>query len=294
MLGHTLFRYLSKDARFDVYTTVRSTNVLSHWLPADWMKKVYADVDVFNADSLTKIFSDVSPDIVVNCIGVIKQVPKAQDPLTTIWTNALLPHTIAKLCSAAGSRFIHISTDCVFTGEKGGYLESDVADALDLYGRTKLLGEVDYSHCVTLRTSIIGHELQGYYGLVEWFLGQKEKVSGFCKAIYSGLPTIEFARIIRDHVIPDIEMTGLYHVSANPISKYELLKLIKAQYNKNVEVESDNKVQIDRSLDSTRFRSLTGYNPPSWKDLVHEMYLDYLQGPYHYGKAKGDKNGNSK
>lgn len=294
MLGHTLFRYLSKDARLDVYTTVRSAKVLSDWLPADWMKKVYRDVDVFNADRLTKLFSDVAPDIVVNCIGVIKQVPKAQDPLTTISTNALLPHRIAKLCSAAGSRLIHISTDCVFSGEKGGYLESDVSDAFDLYGRTKLLGEVDYPHCVTLRTSIIGHELKGYYGLVEWFLGQKEKVHGFCEVIYSGLPTIELARIIRDHVIPDIEMTGLYHVSANPISKYELLKLIKDQYNKNVEIEPDNNVRLDRSLDSTRFRYLTGYNPPSWKDLVHEMHLDYLQGPYHYGKAKGDENGNSK
>ncbi|WP_092335361.1 dTDP-4-dehydrorhamnose reductase family protein [Desulfosporosinus hippei] len=294
MLGHTLFRYLSKDPRFDVYTTVRSAKVLSDWLPADWMKKVYGEVDVFNGDSLTKLFSDVSPDIVVNCIGVIKQVPKAQDPLTTISTNALLPHTIAKLCSATGSRLIHISTDCVFSGEKGDYLESDVADALDLYGRTKLLGEVDYPDCVTLRTSIIGHELKGYYGLVEWFLGQKEKVYGFSEVIYSGLPTIEIARIIRDNVIPDKEMIGLYHVSANPISKFELLKLIKAQYNKNVEIEPNNNVRIDRSLDSTRFRSLTGYNPPSWKDLVHEMYLDYLQGPYHYGKAKGDKNGNSK
>lgn len=294
MLGHTLFRYLSEDAQFDVHTTVRSAKELSDWLPTDWMKKVHKDVDALNIDSLTKLFADVSPDVVVNCIGVIKQAPIAKEPIPAIMINAFLPHRIAVLCSATGSRLIHISTDCVFDGVKGGYSEIDVANALDLYGRTKLLGEVDYPHCVTLRTSIIGHELKGYYGLVEWFLSQKEKVSGFRKVIYSGLPTIELAKIIREYVIPNLEMNGLYHLSSNPISKYGLLKLIKVQYNKKVEIQPDNSVRLNRSLDSTRFRSLTGYKPPSWTDLVHEMYLDYLKGPYHHSEAKGDKNGDSK
>ncbi|GAB6152831.1 SDR family oxidoreductase [Desulfosporosinus burensis] len=288
MLGHTLFRYLSEDSRLDVYATVRSAKELSSWLPTDWMKKVRRDVDVLDSDILTKVFSDVSPDLVVNCIGVIKQVPKAQDPLATITANALLPHRIALLCSAAGSRLIHVSTDCVFDGEKGGYLESDVSNAHDLYGRTKFLGEVAYPHCVTLRTSIIGHELKGNYGLVEWFLSQEKKVRGFRQVIYSGFPTVELARIIRDYVIPNSEMMGLYHVSSDPISKYELLKLIKVQYDKNVEIEPEDSFRLDRSLDSTRFRSLTGYNPPTWPDLVRGMHRDYLQGPYQNGKAKGE------
>ncbi|WP_073032586.1 dTDP-4-dehydrorhamnose reductase family protein [Desulfosporosinus lacus] len=290
MLGHTLFRCLSEDARLDVYTTVRSAKDFFGWLPTDLLNKVYKDIDVLNSDSLTKVFSDVSPDLVVNCIGVIKQVPKAQEPLATITTNALLPHRIAMLCSTAGSRLIHVSTDCVFDGVKGGYLEGDVSNVDDLYGRTKLLGEVTYPHCVTLRTSIIGHELKGNYGLVEWFLSQKAKVRGFREVIYSGFPTIELARIIRDYVIPHSEMMGLYHVSSNPISKYELLKLIKVQYGKNVEIEPEDSIRLDRSLDSTRFRSKTGYNPPAWLDLVRGMHLDYLQGPYQNSKAKGDKN----
>ncbi len=280
MLGHTLFRYLSEDSSLDVFATVRSSKDLSGWLSTDRMKKVPQDVDILQTDSLVKVFAEVKPDLVVNCIGIIKKVPKAQDPLTMITANALLPHRIALLCGAAGARMIHVSTDCVYDGEKGGYTERDFPNATDLYGRTKLLGEVVCSHCVTLRTSIIGHELKGNHGLVEWFLSQKEKVHGFRRVIYSGFPTVELARIIRDHVIPNPEMTGLYHVSSNPISKCELLKLITVQYGKKIEIKPEHSFRLDRSLDSSVFRSLTGYDPPTWTELVREMHTDYLQGPY--------------
>jgi len=283
MLGHTLFRYLSEDSSLDVFATVRSSKELSGWLPTDRMKKVRRDVDIHQTDSLLKVFAEVKPDLVVNCIGIIKQVPEAQDPFATITANALLPHRIAWLCGAAGVRMIHVSTDCVFDGEKGGYAESDFSNATDLYGRTKYLGEVAYPHCVTLRTSIIGHELKGNHGLVEWFLRQKEKVHGFRRVIYSGFPTVELSRIIRDYVIPNQEMAGLYNVSSNPISKYELLKLIKVQYGNRIEIEPEDSFRLDRSLDSSIFRSLTGYTPPTWTELVLGMYNDYLQGPYQNG-----------
>lgn len=283
MLGHTLFHYLSGNPSLDVFATVRSSKELSGWLPADRMKKVCRDVDIHQTDSLVKVFADVLPDFVVNCIGIIKQVPEAEDPLATITVNALLPHRIALLCGAVGARMIHVSTDCVFDGEKGSYAESDLSNATDLYGRTKLLGEVAYPHCVTLRTSIIGHELKGNYGLVGWFLSQEEKVRGFRKVIYSGVPTVELARIIRDYVIPNPEMTGLYHVSSNPISKFDLLKLINDLYGKKIKIEPEDSFKLDRSLDSSRFRSLTGYNPPTWTELVRGMYNDYLQGPYQNG-----------
>jgi dTDP-4-dehydrorhamnose reductase len=280
MLGHTLFSALSVDPRLDVYATVRSAKELSGWLPIGKMKKIYPNIDSYHIDSLVKVLADVKPDIVVNCIGIIKQVPEAQDPIATITANALLPHRLAQLCSASGARLIHVSSDCVFNGEKGNYTEHDFSNATDLYGRTKFLGEVNYSHCVTLRTSIIGHELKGNYGLVEWFLGQNENVQGFRKTVYSGFPTVEFSRIIRDYVIPNQEMTGLYHVSSAPISKYELLKLISAQYGKKIQIEPDNSVRIDRSLNSSKFRSQTGYNPPTWTELIRDMYNNYLQGPY--------------
>jgi len=290
MLGHTLFRYLSVDSSLEVFATVRSSKELSGWLPTDSLKKVRSGVDIHQIDSLVKVFADVKPDLVVNCIGIIKQVPEAEDPLATISINALLPHRIALLCGSLGARMIHVSTDCVFDGEKGGYLENDFPNAIDLYGRTKFLGEVAYSHCVTLRTSIIGHELKGNHGLVEWFLSQKEKVFGFRKVNYSGFPTIELSRIIRDYVIPNPEMTGLYHVSSSPISKYELLKLINVQYGKKIQIEAEDSFRLDRSLDSSLFRSLTGYNPPTWTELVRGMYNDYLEGPYNNGQVKGDKN----
>ncbi|HEY8911161.1 MAG TPA: SDR family oxidoreductase [Desulfosporosinus sp.] len=283
MLGHTLFCYLSGDPSLDVFATVRSSKKLSGWLPTDHLKKVRLDVDIHQIDSLVKVFAEVKPDLVVNCIGIIKQVPEAQDPIATITANALLPHRIALLCSVVGARMIHVSTDCVFDGEKGGYSERDLPNAPDLYGRTKLLGEVAYSHCVTLRTSIIGHELKSTYGLVEWFLSQKEKVHGFRKVIYSGFPTVELSRIIGDYVIPNPELSGLYHVSSDPISKYELLKLTNIQYGRNIEIKLEDSSRLDRSLDSSLFRSLTGYNPPTWTELVRRMYNDYLQGPYQNG-----------
>lgn len=286
MLGHTLFRYLAEDSRLDVFVTVRSTKDLSDGLPSDQMKKVFCNVDIHYFDSLVKVIADLKPDIVVNCIGIIKQAPAVQDPLATITANALIPHRIALLCGAAGARMIHISTDCVFDGVKGSYTESNLSNATDLYGRTKYLGEVAYPHCVTLRTSIIGHELKGKYGLVEWFLSQEEKVRGFRNVIYSGFPTVELSRIIGDYVIPNPEITGLNHVSSNPISKYELLKLIKVQYGKKIEIEPEDNIRLDRSLDSSLFRSLTGYTPPSWPELVGRMYQDYLQGPYQNGTVK--------
>lgn len=290
MLGHTLFRSLSENGNLDVFATVRSAKELFVWLPSDRMKKVRSNVDIHQIDSLVKVFAEVKPDLVVNCIGIIKQIPEAQDPVTTITANALLPHRIALLCGATGARMIHVSTDCVFDGEKGGYTESDFSNATDLYGRTKYLGEVDCPHCITLRTSIIGHELKGNYGLVEWFLRQEEKVRGFRKVIYSGFPTFELSRIISDYVIPNPKMKGLYNVSSNPISKYELLKLINVQYGKKIEIEPEDSFRLDRSLDSSIFRSLTGYNPPTWTELVRGMYKDYLQGPYQNVQPKGNKN----
>ena len=177
------------------------------------------------------------------------------------------------ICRSAGARMIHISTDCVFDGKKGNYTENDSSTADDLYGRSKFLGEVAYPpHCLTLRTSIIGHELKGKLGLVEWFLAQEGKVRGFTHAIYSGFPTIEFARIITDYILPRPELTGVYHVSSDPVSKYDLLNLVAKKYGKKIEIEPYDDFRQDRSLDSSLFRRLTGYMPPSWPELVDQMH----------------------
>lgn len=277
MLGHTLFRRLSSGGGLDVYGTARSASNLKRWFEAAQAEKIIAGVDAADFDSIVAAFARVRPDMVINCIGIIKQLPGAEEPLIALPVNALLPHRIAQLCAAVGARLIHISTDCVFSGKKGGYTEEDPLDAADLYGRSKYLGEVAYPHCLTLRTSIIGHELKGKLALVEWFLAQEGAVRGYREALFSGFPTIELSDIIHDHVIPNGSLQGLYHLSAGRISKYELLKLIAARYGKEIEIEPCDKVREDRSLNSARFRRAAGYSPPGWPELVEKMHRHFLE-----------------
>lgn len=271
MLGNAVLRLFEKSPEHQTFGSVRSSGAL-RLLPKNLHPNVITGVDVEDFDSLTRLFAHVRPDVVINCIGLVKQLAEADDPLFALPINAMLPHRLARLCEVAGARFVHMSTDCVFSGDKGMYTEADATDAKDLYGRSKYLGEVDYPNAITLRTSIIGHELDGARSLVGWFLSQEGSVKGFKRAIFSGLPTVEIARIIRDFVIPLPELHGLYHVSAEPINKYDLLQLVAQVYGKTIEIVPDDKFTIDRSLDSSRFRNLTGYTPPSWPELVQVMH----------------------
>lgn len=272
MLGSAVLRWFAQgDSGFEVFGSVRSLASVKGLQAKAAKAQFVAGVDVESLDSLTRLFAQVRPDVVVNCIGVVKQLAEADDPLTAIPINALLPHRLARLAQVAGARLIHVSTDCVFSGTRGGYVESDASDAYDLYGRSKLMGEVDYANAITLRTSIIGHELASAHGLVGWFLAQQGPVRGFTKAVFSGLPTVELARVIQQHVIPHPELHGTYHVSAAPINKYELLKLVAAAYGRTNEIAPDDKLIIDRSLNSERFRAATGYAPPGWPELVQRM-----------------------
>lgn len=283
MLGHLLLRYLSTYPEYDVYASARSLSGLQKKFPKDLLTRFRRDsVDAHYLDSVIRALASIQPDIVINCIGIIKQISGARDPLTAITVNSQLPHRISLICRTAGARLIHISTDCVFDGENGMYTEKDQSDAKDLYGRTKFLGEVSYPHCITLRTSIIGHELRGRYGLVEWFLAQNQKIHGFRRAIYSGFPTIELAKIIHDHVFSNPELSGIYHVSSEPISKYDLLRLIAGRYGKEIDIEPDDDFVQDRSLDSTIFRKATGYQPPSWDALIEMMYNDFMANRQYY------------
>ena len=271
MLGSTLMRFFSKEFSFETYGTVRHMD-FSDSYPLDVLSNLITGIDVLSMDSLHKVFVDVNPDIVINCVGVVKQLNGASDPLVALPLNSLFPHRLAKLCSLGDSRLIHISTDCVFSGSKGMYVESDIPDADDLYGMSKRLGEVDYVNAITIRTSIIGHELNGCRSLIDWFLSQTSSVQGFKRAVFSGLPTISIAHIIKDHVIPNSELRGLYHVSAEPINKYDLLSLVADIYGKDISINQDTKLKINRSLDSSRFRKATGFSPPSWRSLVQAMY----------------------
>jgi len=271
MLGSTLFRYLSADTQFQVWGTLRSPAGSKHF-SSDTHSRLISHIDVLDSDDLVSVMEQVRPEVVINCVGLIKQLADAKDPLTALPINAMFPHRLAKLCALAGARLVHISTDCVFSGRKGMYTEQDVSDAEDLYGKSKFIGELhDASHAVTLRTSIIGHELQSSESLIDWFLSQKESTKGYQKAVFSGLPTIELARVIKEYVIPRPELSGLYHVSVEPVDKLSLLKLVAEVYHKEIDIVPDDRVCIDRSLDSSRFQQATGYIPPLWPELVKSM-----------------------
>lgn len=279
MLGHTVFLQLSGRRDYEVYATARSSEGLSRWFGREALDRVVTGVDAANLDAVAKAIDAVAPDVVINCIGLIKQLPEAESHIMAISINALFPHQLAAICSPRGTRVIHISTDCVFDGSRGNYKEEDFADAKDLYGRSKFLGELSGRNCLTLRTSLIGHELKHGMGLVEWFMAQQGTVKGYTDAIFSGFPTVEMSRILGDYVLPDERLAGVYHVSSLPLSKYDLLKLVAACYGKKLVIEPYDGVRIDRSLDSGRFRKITGYEPPSWEELVEGMHRHYESSP---------------
>lgn len=271
MLGNAMLRLFTESPNYETYGSVRSIGAV-RLLPKILEKNVITGLDVENIDALVNLFATLCPDVVINCIGLIKQHAEADDPLTAIPINAVFPHRLARLCEVGQARLVHMSTDCVFSGSRGMYTEADLSDCNDLYGRSKFLGEVDYPHAITLRTSLIGHELNSAHSLVGWFLAQVNTVKGFKHAIFSGLPTVEIAHVIRDFVIPHPELHGLYNVSAEPINKFDLLKLIAETYCKKIDIEADEKLVINRSLDSTRFRNATGYVPKPWPVLIKKMH----------------------
>ena len=277
MLGSAVFQMFHSNGTHDVIATLRSPSGLSSF-SQNQQANILARIDVLKEEDIISILGLIKPEVIINCVGLIKQHTASQDPLHALPLNALFSHKLVRLAKLCDARVIHISTDCVFTGEKGNYSEADPPDAIDLYGVSKRLGELnDYENAVTLRTSIIGRELMSSNSLIDWFLSQERHVRGFTKAVFSGLPTCELARIIHDWVIPDPDLRGLYHVSAKPISKYDLLKLIAAQYNRSIKIVPDETLILDRSLNSAAFSKATGYVAPDWPELIRRLYDNDLR-----------------
>lgn len=275
MLGHAVFNVFNEDSQHEVWGTLRSASALRHF-PQVAQARMVVGIDVLDQDALAAVMSKVRPQIVINCVGLIKQLADAKDPLTALPINAMLPHRLARLCDLVGARLVQISTDCVFSGREGGYLESQTSDAEDLYGKSKYIGELhDLAHAITLRTSIIGHELSSNHSLVDWFLSQQGSVKGFSRAIFSGLPTVELAQVIKDYVLPHPQLCGLYHVAAAPINKLELLRLVAQEYEKQIDITPDDALVIDRSLNGNRFREATGYIAAPWPELIARMHAPH-------------------
>ncbi|HEY4216009.1 MAG TPA: SDR family oxidoreductase [Gemmatimonadaceae bacterium] len=276
MLGHKMFQQLA--ARFpDTYCTLRGTRSEAGFngvIPAD-LGTVLERIDAGHWPSLERLLSDLRPDVIVNCVGAIKQRAAAADALVSIALNALLPHQLASTVAGWNGRLIHFSTDCVFSGHRGSYAEDDVSDAEDLYGRTKFLGETAAPNALTIRTSIIGRELRHHASLLDWFLSQSGlSVRGYTKALWSGVTTSHLADVVGDLVVAPTPLSGLYQLSSGCVSKFELLKLLRDAYAKRIEIVPDDDVHCDRSLNGQRFAAATGYRFPGWPALLQQLTSD--------------------
>ena len=271
MLGHQLWE--SWHARHDVWVTLRKDGPAYATRSEAFRARSLPGVDVRRLGDVVDAIAMVRPDAVINAVGIVKQRPSAKEYVPSIEVNALHPHQLARVSAAANARMVHLSTDCVFSGDKGGYVESDRPDPVDLYGRSKLLGEVSEApNCLTLRTSIIGLELGNRGGLIEWFLAQRGRIKGFRRAIYSGLTTAEMARAIEHFLTHDPGLSGVWHLASAPIDKHALLsKLLDRLRPRDVEIVPDDAFACERSLDSTRLQARTTYRVPTWDAMLDEL-----------------------
>ncbi|EMN6201066.1 dTDP-4-dehydrorhamnose reductase family protein [Vibrio vulnificus] len=261
MLGNSIYKNLTKLGH-SVFGFQRSkTN----------SPNIIDGLDISDLESIELTLKKLAPEIVINCIGIIKQASAVEDVVNTLAINSQLPHQLAKICKSTGSKLIHFSTDCIFDGATGNYLDDDDVSAKDTYGLSKYLGEIrNQNHVLTIRTSIIGHGIEPNNSLVDWFMMQEESVSGYSEAYFSGLPCSEISEVLDSYIIKS-DLYGLYNLSVDRISKFELLKLIKDEYDLDVEIIKYDGFKIDRSLDSTRFRKETGFKVKPWKQLIKEM-----------------------
>jgi dTDP-4-dehydrorhamnose reductase len=271
MLGHQLWRHFSPW--HETWVTLRRP--VSEFKQAGLFVdgKVFTGIDVAEFTELARVTREFKPDAVLNCVGIIKQLKEAKNAIQSLTINSLLPHRLAEVCGETGSRLVLFSTDCVFSGKRGRYTEEDFSDAEDLYGRTKFLGEVsDAPHVITLRSSIIGREIGSAYSLVDWFLTQKApRVKGFRRAIYTGFTTQEMARIVEKVIDERRDLHGLWQVASDPITKYDLLHLLREKFGLTVAIDPADEPVCDRSLLGARFNAATGYRPPSWPAMIEEM-----------------------
>lgn len=277
MLGHKIVQVL-KD-KFEVFGTIRGSFADIEGYGIFERSKILENIDAASVEAISGAVDAIKPDYLINCIGIIKQKPTASIVAETIRINSLLPHELAEIAERTDAKLITISTDCVFDGVFGMYSEDDLPNARDLYGKSKHLGEVTYGKHLTIRTSIIGRELNTSHSLIEWFLSNEGGlVKGFSNAVYTGFPTIVFADIICDLITNQPELSGIFHISSDPINKHDLLQLVKSHFGIEIEILKDETFRIDRSLDSSRFREITGFVPKTWDEMIRIMANDSL--PY--------------
>ena len=265
MLGFTLFTFLKKK-NLKVFGISRKKK--------NFANKYMIFMKDFNEINLKKILSKIKPDFVINCAGMINHKINSGNILETININSYFPHLLANNSIKFNFKLINISTDCIFSGRKGNYHEMSLPDATDIYGITKKIGEVNNQNSINIRTSIIGHELFAKKGLLEWFLKQKKKISGFSNVFFSGLTTLELSKIIWNYFINknfNYKRQSTIHLSGKKTSKLNLLKIISKIYMKKILIKSVKVKKSDKSLNSSYFKSISNYESPSWEKSIKEM-----------------------
>lgn len=270
MLGSMLFKCFHEYSGHDVLGVIRSNSLFKNYSTSQAHALRVID-DILNPNTARAIILDFKPTYVINCIGLVKQLGESLNPLLALPINSIYPHQLDHICTDIGCKLIHFSTDCVFSGTSGNYSEDSIADARDLYGLSKYLGEVSSLNAITLRTSIIGHELTRHSSLLDWFLKSDVRVLGFKNAVFSGLTTRAIYDVIIDHIIPIKGLSGLFHLASHPISKFDLLLAIKSEYGKIIEVIPSESPVVNRSLASTRFEASTGYIQKPWSSQLHQL-----------------------
>ena len=273
MLGHVLFNNFSKNNNYFTKGTLRNKKYKKYFKQI-YRNDLITNLDVTDISKLKKVISSFKPDILINCIGIIKQKKKINYE-NMIKINSLLPRKLYEICEIYKTKLILISTDCVFLGLKGNYKESDLTDAKDIYGISKILGEYTNKNSLVLRTSIIGHELSSRNGLLEWFLSQKEHVSGYKNVYFSGVTPFELFKILDKYIIRS-NLSGIYHIGAKKINKFDLLKIISKIYKKNIDIKPSYNEKLNRSLNFKKFKLQTGYINNKWIDMIKDMYQNKI------------------
>ena len=274
MLGHMLVRVLSDD--HDVYGTSKQEWSERAGLARFLEKKRWiGGVDAKDIKTVNNCFAEHQFDVVINCIGVVKQRVHRTTDDEMIEINARFPHKVLDICAALGTRLIHISTDCVFSGIKGDYVETDTPDPVDIYGSSKLAGEIVDAHNLTIRTSHVGRELTNFTSLFEWILKNRGKqVVGYSNAIYSGLTTYSLAVVINSMLATGVNIGGLVHVASKSLSKFQLITELNSRLGLGIDIKMDESVVINRSLRASDQLKQFKIEIPSWDQMLDNFCKD--------------------
>jgi dTDP-4-dehydrorhamnose reductase len=274
LIGHKIFQVLSED--FEVFGTLHKSKKDYGNLELFSSLNIIENINVAEFEILKGVLYAINPDVILNCVGITKRKIETYDLVDVLTINSLFPHQLANWAKINKKRVIHFSTDCVFNGRVGNYTETSLTTAEDVYGRTKALGEINYKHTLTIRSSFIGQELFDKTELLEWFLNQNGKqINGYTNTLYSGVSTIFMARIVKYLILKYPYVSGLYNLSPNkPISKYDLLCLAKKFFNINVEIIPTDKPIHLPTLDGSKLKSEINLTVPDWEEMMSELALN--------------------